>query len=83
MPHTQLNEQPHRLAAVLRLSLEGSVVLVVLALLVWGIFTLGSKGAVAAERHSLSVLVGPEPSIAGAAAPQASRRKGAPTAEVS
>jgi hypothetical protein len=55
--------------------------MVVVGLLVWGIFTLGSRGAVAAERHSLSMLIAPEPSIAGAAAPQASRRKGGPTAD--
>jgi hypothetical protein len=73
-----LNEQPHRVVVV-RLSLEGSVVLV--ALLLWRIFTLGSKG-VAIESQSLSALIAPAPSIAGSAAPQASR-KGAGTGDVS
>jgi hypothetical protein len=65
-----VSEQPHRLV-VLRLSLEGSVLVVVVALLLWGILTIGSQG-VAAERHSLSALTVPAPSTAGSAAPQAS-----------
>ena len=73
-----MSEQPHRLV-VLRLSLEGSVLVVVVALLLWGILTFGRQG-VAAERHSLSALTAPAPSIAGSAAPQASP-KGAPTAD--
>jgi hypothetical protein len=77
-----VSEHPHRLVVVLRLSLQGSVLVVVVALLLWGILTFGSQ-AVATERHSLSALIGPAPSIAGSAAPQASRRKGAPTGEVS
>jgi hypothetical protein len=76
-----VSEHPRRVV-VLRLSLQGSVLMVVVALLLWGILTFGSK-AVATERHSLSALIGPAPSIAGSAAPQASRRKGAPTGEVS
>jgi hypothetical protein len=56
--------------------------MVVVALLLWAILTLGSK-AIATERHSLSALIGPAPSIAGSAAPQASRRKGAAMGEVS
>ena len=67
-----MSEQPHRLV-VLRLSLEGSVLVVVVALLLWGILTFGHQG-VAAERHSLSALTAPAPSIAGSAAPQASRK---------
>jgi hypothetical protein len=70
-----VSEQPHRLV-VLRLSLEGSVLVVVVALLLWGILTIGSQG-VAAERHSLSALTVPAPSTAGSAAPQASRKGGA------
>ena len=73
-----MSEQPHRLV-VLRLSLEGSVLVVVVALLLWGILTIGSQG-VAAERHSLSALTVPSPSTAGSAAPQASL-KGAPTGD--
>jgi hypothetical protein len=65
-----VSDHPHRLV-VLRLSLEGSVLVVVVALLLWGILTFGSQG-VAAERHSLSPLTAPAPSIAGSAAPQAS-----------
>ena len=74
-----MSERPHRLV-VLRLSLEGSVLVVVVALLLWGILTFGSQG-VAAERHSHSALRAPAPSIAGSAAPQASRSKGAATGE--
>jgi hypothetical protein len=70
-----LNEQPHRVVVV-RLSLEGLVLVVVLALLLWGILTFGSKG-VATERQSLSALIAPAPSIAGSAAPQASRKEAA------
>ena len=70
-----MSEQPHRLV-VLRLSLEGSVLVVVVALLLWAILTFGRQG-VAAERHSLSALTAPAPSIAGSAAPQASRKGGA------
>jgi hypothetical protein len=70
-----VSEQPHRLV-VLRLSLEGSVLVVVVALLLWGILTFGSQG-VAVERHSLSALTVPAPSTAGSAAPQASRKGGA------
>ena len=70
-----MSEQPHRLV-VLRLSLEGSVLVVVVALLVWGIPTFGSQG-VAAERHPLSALIAPAPPTAGSAAPQASRKGGA------
>ena len=76
-----MSEQPHRLVVVVRLSLEGSVLVVVVALLLWGILTFGSK-AVATERHSLAALIVPAPSIAGSAAPQASRN-GAATCEVS
>jgi hypothetical protein len=68
-----VSEQPHRLV-VLRLSLEGSVLVVVVALLLWGILTIGSQGA-AAERHSLSALTALAPSTAGSAAPQARGRE--------
>jgi hypothetical protein len=69
-----VSERPHRLV-VLRLSLEGSVLVVVVALLLWAILTFGRQG-VAAERHSLSALTVPAPSTAGSAAPQASLKGG-------
>jgi hypothetical protein len=68
-----VSEQPHPLVVVLRLSVQGSVLMVVLALLLWGILTFGSKG-VATERQSLPALIAPSLSIAGSAAPQASRK---------
>ena len=54
-----MSERPNRLV-VLRLSLEGPVLVVVVALLLWGILTFGSQG-VAAERHHLSALTAPAP----------------------
>ena len=49
-----MSEHPHRIV-VLRLSLQGSVLVVVVALLLWAILTFGSNG-VTAERRPLATL---------------------------
>jgi hypothetical protein len=58
-------------AVLLRLSFEGSVLAVVLALLAWGILALGSEGVVATERHTLLV-EGAPPSLVSCFAPNPS-----------
>ena len=64
-----MSEHPDRVV-VLRLSLQGSVLVLVVALLLWGILTIGSQGMVT-ERHSLAVVRAPTPPI-GCSVPQAS-----------
>jgi hypothetical protein len=64
-----VSEPPHRVV-VLRLSLEGLVLVVVVALLLWGILTFGGQGVVP-ERHSLAAVRAPTPPI-GCSVAQAS-----------
>lgn len=64
-----MSEHPDRVV-VLRLSLQGSVLVLVVALLLWGILTFGGQGVVA-ERHSLAAVRAPTPPI-GCSVPQAS-----------
>jgi hypothetical protein len=66
----EASEHPHRVV-VLRLSLQGSVLVLVVALLLWGILTIGGQGVVT-ERHSLAVVRAPTPPI-GCSVPQASK----------
>jgi hypothetical protein len=73
-----VSEPSHRV--VLRLSLEGSVLALVLAMLLWGIIIFGSK-SVATERYSLAAGIAPA-SLVVCSAPQASE-KGAATGDES
>jgi hypothetical protein len=63
-----VSEHPHRVA-LLRLSLQGSVLVLVVALLLLGILAIGGKGVVT-ERHSLAAVRAPTPPI-GCSLPQA------------
>jgi hypothetical protein len=64
-----VSEHPDRVV-VLRLSLQGSGLVLVMALLLWGILTFGSQGVVT-ERHSLAAVRAPTPPI-GCSVPQVS-----------
>ena len=70
-----MSEHPHRVV-LLRLSLQGSVLVLVVALLLLGILAIGDQGVVT-ERHSLAAVRAPTPPI-GCSVPQASESEALP-----